>query len=412
MSALSPCFRGAESVNHNPALPDLSPEANNPGANRAISSNDCKVELSKGMNYATSRHIRRIVGRLAKGERVLTSLERLCRREKIRAGSVRAVGLLSNVRLQSYNPTNGYTPSLEAEQVTELLSLEGNISTLADTIVLNCYVHIGSEHMGQLHTCGGTLAEATAFSVEFVIEAYDDLVMERRLESRVGLPLLNKIETITGDSTISSTRDAAPAVAAPKPAPVVEAPKPVAPTPAPVVEAPKPAAPKPAPVVEAPKPAAPKPAAPKPAPAQPKATSFSSEGMTSKPAAAPQVVSRRLTSEKPAEAPKASWADAIQYSEDRKTQSKLGVSSAPSREYPPIDNDWDDEPDGPEIEKGDFLRHPHFGICKVLFVEEEDYVQVRTRSGKIIKIKLEVCELTLNGEKEGKNVFDCKIVRR
>ncbi|MEL6181274.1 MAG: hypothetical protein AAFS10_20115 [Myxococcota bacterium] len=57
------------------------------------------------------------------------------------------------------------------------------------------------------------------------------------------------------------------------------------------------------------------------------------------------------------------------------------------------------------------LNHPHFGLCRIIFVEEDDYVKIRTRRGKVVDIKLEVCEITLSEEKEDYNVFDCEIIR-
>jgi predicted DNA-binding protein with PD1-like motif len=174
------------------------------------------------MNYATSRQVRRIVGRIAKGEPLIATLERLCRRENIRAGSIHAFGLLSQIKLQTYHAPTGYQPALEVTEQVELLGLRGNISTLAETVVLNCYCHVAAQHFGQLHVVGGQLADGTALSVEFVIEAFDDLVLERRLESRLGLPLLNRIETLTGDTTVDAAPVAAPPKPAPKPAPVAE----------------------------------------------------------------------------------------------------------------------------------------------------------------------------------------------
>lgn len=374
------------------------------------------------MNYATSRHVRRIIGRLSRGERLIASLEKICRKEKIRAGSIQAVGLLSSAQLQSYQSPTGYETSLEANETCELLSLRGNISTLADAIILNCHAQIGVSHLGQNRVFGGQLADASALAVEFVIEAYDDIIMERRLESRLGLPLLNRIETTTGEATVErgAPSQAAPAPSfTPAPAPVA-APAP-APTPAPVPE--PVAAPEPEPEDDfepelednfEPEPEA----VASPEPEVARATAFSSDGQAVTQAPEPTVMrlATRPSEEKPAEEkPSASWADAMLVSEQTETRQRMGVekktkpgedAAARARK---VVSQWKDQA---EIQAGDFMRHPHFGECKVLFVEEDDYVKVRLRGGKVVDIKLAVCELSLDGEKNGQNVFNCKIVRR
>jgi hypothetical protein len=96
------------------------------------------------MNYATSRQNRRLLGRLSKGENVINSIERICKRESIRAGTFTAVGLLSRIEIQTYQPSGTYETSLESEGNFELVSLVGNISTLGGQTVINCYVQVST----------------------------------------------------------------------------------------------------------------------------------------------------------------------------------------------------------------------------------------------------------------------------
>ena len=69
-------------------------------------------------------------------------------------------------------------------------------------------------------------------------------------------------------------------------------------------------------------------------------------------------------------------------------------------------------PDEPELEKGDLLNHPHFGRCEIHQVEEDEFVSVRLRGGKMVDIKLEVCKITPAGEKDGKRIFNCEVMRK
>lgn len=346
------------------------------------------------MNYATSRHHRRLLGRLTRGENLIASLEHICKKERVSAGSIRAVGVLQKVELQTYEAGKGYQTTVQSEGTFELIELNGTISTLGDQVILNCYAHVGAQTLGGWQALGGRVFEASAISVEFVIDAADDVIMERRLEARLGLPILNRIETLTGESMMAKAPE--PAAAAPAPTPE---PAPPAPAPEPAVVN-RPSAPK-AIVPPASEPEPPKPAKPAPTakPAKP-ATAFSSDGSSST-GAAPEVVRRP------------SWGDAIQYSKERTTEKKLGVKKPTAKDKSSanldIVVDWKDQP---EIKAGDLLEHPHFGLCKVIYLEEDNFIRVRKRNRKVVDIKLEVCEIEAAGTKDGKALFTCTIVRR
>ena len=132
------------------------------------------------------------------------------------------------------------------------------------------------------------------------------------------------------------------------------------------------------------------------------ATAASSEhaGTTTTSAPEPQVVRRP------------SWNDAIQYSQKARDRSALGVEQPEQdKSSSNLDKvvDW---PDHPDIQAGDLLQHPHFGLCKVIYVEEDNIVRVRKRNRKVVDIKLEVCDIEPAGTKDGKRLFTCTIVGR
>ena len=56
------------------------------------------------MVFGISEKSKRIVGALGRGDEVVSSLERLCREQSIRAGELRAVGTLSEVVLGRIDP--------------------------------------------------------------------------------------------------------------------------------------------------------------------------------------------------------------------------------------------------------------------------------------------------------------------
>ncbi len=353
------------------------------------------------MNYAKSRQYRRLIGRLSKGEGVIASLERLCKRESIRAGTVTAIGLLSKVELQAYDPPNAYQTSLDAEGQFELIGLQGNISTLGGQTVINCYAHVATRHLGLPMAFGGRLYEGIALTVEFVVDIYDDLSLERRFDSRLGLPLLNKIETFAGESGLEHVP---PPASSSRPASAISLPE--------FEEDEEPAASEPAPEP------APAPEEEGPRESWPRATAFTADGAAVTRSAEPQIVrrpSRALEPEadegaaEPA-APAPSWGDAIQLSSRTREEKRLGISPMKKeRQNLEIVNAW---PEFPDIAPGDLLTHPHFGQCKVIYVEEDDFIRVRMRGGKVIDIKLEVCEIKPAESIGDQRVFTCTIVKR
>lgn len=370
------------------------------------------------MQFATSRQYRRLVGRLSKGESVISSFERLCKREGIRAGSIQATGLLSHIQLQSYDPQGTYQSSVDADGAFELLTLTGNISTLGGQTIINCNVYLGTTHLGQRQTLGGTLVEATARTLEFIVVAYDDLVLERLFDPNLGIPVLNRVETVSGES---ATERSVPRVADPTP---------TRPEPQPAPKAAEPSAAAPdddaAPASQAD--AEPAPTAAKQAPsAGARAAAFSSDGAATSRTSTPEIVRRPTPGRgtevieanpgaKTATAVGPSWSDVVDFSSRKKDEKRLGVNKPPRNEKKrseinrAIVEEWDDVPD---LKVGDLIKHPHFGLCRIMYVEEDDFIRVRMRGGKTVDIKLEVCDFKRIDDRDDKRVFNCTInVRR
>ena len=63
------------------------------------------------------------------------------------------------------------------------------------------------------------------------------------------------------------------------------------------------------------------------------------------------------------------------------------------------------------MEPGDILEHPKLGRCRVMKVEDGEYAHVRLPRGKIRKLSLEIVEVELEGEEDGRNVFKAIINR-
>jgi len=294
------------------------------------------------------------------------------------------VGLLEKVGLQAYSPSTGYQTTVQEEGHFELIHFSGNVSTLGDQVILNCYAQLGVYDQDQFRSMGGRVFEATAINIEFCISVYDDLILERRLEPKTGLPIINRVETITGESVVD--RAQAPEPASPRPTEPTE-PKTETPAPSEPVAT---VAPETRPIVQ--------PTVIKRVSA---ATSEPSGTAVSASATSPTVVRRP------------SWGDAIAYSSKSKDKARLGVKTPTESDKSSANLDKViDWPDQPDIKPGDLLQHPHFGLCKVIYVEEDNFVRVRKKNRKVVDIKLEICELKADGTQDGARLFKCSIVRR
>ena len=190
------------------------------------------------MKYAQSKTSRRIVGQFDRGDLLPEAIVELCQAADIRAGEVRAQGILSRVDLGIYSRDNrSWDTAFRTDDTVEMLSLIGNISMMGEARVINAKAHVAYSSHGQTHTVGGQLRSATAYDVEFVIDAFDDLELQRGLDADTQLPFWKTIE-----SREAHVEQAADDREPPTPKPV--APKPTsAPKPAPKSAEAKPSAP-------------------------------------------------------------------------------------------------------------------------------------------------------------------------
>ena len=111
---------------------------------------------------------RRIMGRLAKGDDLLTALEKYCQANGISLGEIRAIGAVSKARVGYYNQAEQKYLFLELNKPLEILSLVGNISIKDEKPMVHAHVTLGDQ---QGYAFGGHLAEGTVvFACEFAIQ--------------------------------------------------------------------------------------------------------------------------------------------------------------------------------------------------------------------------------------------------
>jgi len=150
------------------------------------------------------------------------------------AGRIEAIGAFSQVELARFNPdTASYEATLSAQGSFELISLLGNISKLGDAPVLRLECLLSVQGPAGAQLVSGQMRSAKAIACEFVLEIFEDLAIERKLDPESGR--LN-IRSIQRNEVVAP---AEPAVQRPRETPAPTSAQPVAqdavePQPAPI----------------------------------------------------------------------------------------------------------------------------------------------------------------------------------
>lgn len=308
------------------------------------------------MPFSNSRVSHRIIGRFEKDERLPDALVRLCKSAEIRAGRIQAHGIVSKVELGQYREASSeYEQTFTSSGMSELVSLTGNISMLGRTCIINAYVLVAFNSHGHNGVVGGQLRSAIVFNVEYVIDVFDDLTMERALDPVTKLPILTRIELSEPEEEVAKPTSPPPVVQVKKTPPEF---KRVATTEAKSPRSVNDQAPEEEPEVKTHTENAPKEEPPK-KPAQPAAS-------------------------------KADWLKAAQRA--KKSPEESGFATD---DYPIID-----------LEPGDILLHPRLGECEVVSVEDDVAAHIRLpHSRRISKLALTVVRLEPAGERNGARVY-------
>lgn len=295
------------------------------------------------MFVAESRSSRRVVAVLDGGAEVVAGIGELCRARGVRSGEVRGYGVVEAAELRELDASTGAWGA--TRRVAGPATLVQLVGTIADRegkvdVAASCSLVEGTGE-GQ-RVVGGSLLHARAYSVELVIESFDDVVVRRSLDAGTGLERWSDAEAITQplgkpDSARSQSgaRPSLPASRSATPSgtsfgnAVI---RPVEPT----------AAREPA---TSPSPAAAPPAAAPPAP----------------PAAGSP-----------------SWSDVVAAAEENEPD-----PAGPVEEH---------------LRAGDIIEHTKFGRCDVERIEGDyEFAQVRLRNGRLVRLSLDVIQLVRDG---------------
>lgn len=294
------------------------------------------------------------MGRIEQGEDLVETLTDLCREHDVHAGQIQAIGALSHAEIARFDSKAGdYTTVFSGEGDFDLISLSGNVSRLGEQVVLRLESLLSTMGPAGPQVLSGQLRAGRAASVEFVLEIFEDLAMERRLDPDTGRLDVRSIRRTAAPEPVQKA-PATPAAAAP-------------------VKKEKPA---------------------------------------QKPAPEPPEQEERNEPEKPIAGKGMSWKDAVGESTEvasgkRPTKSSTQAAKKASAEDIYADVNFED----PLLEAGDVLEHPKLGSCRVIKVEDGDFAHVRLPRGRIRKLSLEIVDVEFDREEDGRRVFKAVIGR-
>ena len=170
------------------------------------------------MLVTESRGGRRLVGRLDRGVDLFPALLDLCARRKVRTGELRALGSLELVEVAEYDQARkSWKPSRTFAGGLEVLSLTGNVSERDGQLALHAHASLMRDRDNGVEVLGGHLVSARVFALEFVLEAFDDILLRRAPDPSTGLVLWHEALALDHPTP-------APPVNVPVPAPAPENP--------------------------------------------------------------------------------------------------------------------------------------------------------------------------------------------
>ncbi len=304
------------------------------------------------MQFEESRQSRLLMGSMDRGEELVAQLGRIADLQQIKAGALRGLGTLQDVELVRRDHASGeWVTCVDASGPFDVIQLTAHMASLGDQPAIRVDALLSAQGPGGTQLIAGQIRKATVVEFEFTLEAFDDLVAERRLDQGV-LVLAEVRQTNT------------------EPKPVRER--------------------KPVERIAEPKLGKVEPPASRPAPAY-----------TPPAAAEPE----------DDEPEQMSWGEAAKAAQEVKPAREKPKVRKPPRRTDSTGEDDDEEDDHGLMEPGDVLDHPALGRCRIIRVEEDEFAHIRLARGPIRKLALEVCDIRFVGEEDGRNVFKVRIKR-
>lgn len=140
------------------------------------------------MFVAEGRRVRRIVGRLERGVELVAALRKVCSDRHVRAGEIRLLGALEVLEIATIDvKAHAYRPARRFVSTLEIVGFVGHVAEKGGALDLQGQISVSRESDNGVEVLGGHLISAQVLACEFVIEAWDDLLLRRAVDSATGL---------------------------------------------------------------------------------------------------------------------------------------------------------------------------------------------------------------------------------
>jgi predicted DNA-binding protein with PD1-like motif len=135
---------------------------------------------------------RYLVLRAGPGQTIPDALVAALKRERVSCGWLRASGVLGDVELRAYDGgLGGLGRTRRIEGPVHALALEGAIGVVDGEPSLSMRVLLARESDSGLETLAGEVSTAKTIALEAFVTALDDVTLERALDERAGVWLLD-----------------------------------------------------------------------------------------------------------------------------------------------------------------------------------------------------------------------------
>ena len=126
--------------------------------------------------------------RLERGEKIIETLRQFCTKQKIQCGYFFGIGALDEAELAHYIVQNRKYTSKKYRQPLEIVSMNGNITTMGKEAYLHCHITLSDEKMNAI---AGHLKEGRISATCEIILVKLNASISRKHNDFIGLNLLD-----------------------------------------------------------------------------------------------------------------------------------------------------------------------------------------------------------------------------
>lgn len=158
------------------------------------------MTASKGTSSVETHSSRKIVGRVHRGSGLQDAFHKLVEEHGLRSAWVSAIGAFEWIELTEYNQADQCYEEARRFERCELLSMQGNLSNRDGEPFWHLHATVSLREDGRDVTYGGHLIDGSVFALEFRIDCFDELDLQRAADDATGLQLWVGMERAGAES--------------------------------------------------------------------------------------------------------------------------------------------------------------------------------------------------------------------